>query len=293
MKKLLTSVVALTLTAGLATSLTATAGSESAFNPAKPVMTKLKNSVYQYSQFFYNSLVVVTNEGVIITDPSGEKRATDMRNEIRKLTDQPVAKVIYSHDHFDHSRGGQIFKDEGAQFITQEGCGELLSRDLENKVVKPDLTYQDVLSIKLGDKQVDLHYYGPNDGSCMSVIHMPEDKVLVGVDWHLPGYINETYRLPAHNYVGILNTFKRVRTELEYDTVISGHAPISSPQQFEEDYRFTQALFDAVWAGMQAGKTTEELKQSIQLPAFSHWRGYTENLPGHVERMSYSIWHGN
>ncbi|WP_315983297.1 hypothetical protein [Aliamphritea spongicola] len=44
---------------------------------------------------------------------------------------------------------------------------------------------------------------------------------------------------------------------------------------------------------MQAGKTTEELKQSIRLPEFSHWRGYKENLPGHIERMAYSIWHGN
>ena len=104
---------------------------------------------------------------------------------------------------------------------------------------------------------------------------------------------NETHRLPAHNYVGILNTFKKVRAELEYDTVISGHTPTSSPEQFEEDYRFVQALFDAVWEGMQAGKTPEELKQTIRLPEFAHWRGYQENLPGHIERMAYSIWHGN
>ncbi len=182
---------------------------ETGFNPAKPVMTKLKEGVYQYSQFFYNSLIVISEEGVVITDPSGAKRAADMRAEISKLTELPVTKVIYSHDHFDHSRGGRIFKDEGAQFITQEGCQELLGRDLENKVIQPDLTYKDQMRIRSGSKTIDLHYYGPNDGSCMSVIHLPEEKVLVGIDWHLPGYVNETHRLPAHNYVGILNTFKR------------------------------------------------------------------------------------
>ncbi|WP_271274151.1 MBL fold metallo-hydrolase [Aliamphritea hakodatensis] len=291
MKTLLTSVAALGLTVSLATGQANAAESE--FNPAKPVMTELKDGIYQYSQFFYNSLIVISEDGVVITDPSGAKRAADMRAEIRKLTDLPVTRVIYSHDHFDHSRGGQIFKNEGAQFITQEGCRELLGRDLENKVVQPDLTYQDQMRITSGSKTIDLHYYGPNDGSCMSVIHLPEDKVLVGVDWHLPGYVNETHRLPAHNYVGILNTFKKVRAELEYDTVISGHTPTSSPDQFEEDYRFVQALFDAVWEGMQAGKTAEELKHSIQLPEFAHWRGYQENLPGHIERMAYSIWHGN
>lgn len=263
------------------------------FNPAEPVMTELKPGVYQYFQFFYNSLVVVTDDGVIVTDPSGEVRAKAMREAIRSITDQPVTKVIYSHDHFDHSRGGQIFKEEGAEFIAQEGCMELLSRDLEDRVVLPDTTWKDNLSIMQGGKQIDLSYYGPNDGTCNAVIHMPKDKVLLAVDWHLPRYVNESYRLPAHNYVGVLNTLKRVRAELNYDTVISGHAPNSSPELFEEDYRFNQALFDAVWKELQAGKKPEEFKYTVKLPEFSHWRGYEKNLPGHVERMAYSIWHGN
>ncbi|MGF1729371.1 MBL fold metallo-hydrolase [Photobacterium kasasachensis] len=263
------------------------------FDPTKPVMTKLKEGVYQYTQYFYNSLVVITDGGVLVTDPSGEARSAQMRKAIRKLTDQPVKKVIYSHDHFDHSRGGQIFKDEGAEFITQEKCVELLSRDLEDRVVPPDVTYKNNMSVTMGGKQIDLHYYGPNDGDCMSIVHMPEDKVLLAVDWHLPGYVNEPHRLNTHNYVSILNTFKRVDRELDFDTVISGHMPVSSVEAFKEDYRFNQALFDAVWKGMQEGKKPEELKYTVKLPEFSHWRGYEENLPAHVERMAYSIWHGN
>lgn len=285
----LSTALTLTLTT-LATSHSALA--ESNFNPTQPVLTELKDGVYQYSQFFYNSLVVITDEGVIITDPSNEIRAKAMRKEIAKVTDQPVKTVIYSHDHFDHSRGGKIFKDEGAKFVAQEKCTELMSRDLEDKVIQPDDTYKDKMSITMGGKQVDLHYYGPNDGDCMSIIHMPKDKVLVAVDWHLPQYVNEPYRLNEHDSVSILNTFKRVDAELDFDTVISGHAPVSSPEAFKEDMQFYQALFNAVWEGMQQGKTTEQLKAEISLPEFSHWRGYKENLPAHIERMSYAIWHG-
>lgn len=262
-------------------------------DPTKPMMTKLKEGVYQYSQFFYNSLVVITNEGVIVTDPSGTVRSKMMLQKIRKLTDMPVKKVIYSHDHFDHSRGGQIFKDEGAEFIAQEKCTELLSRDLRGQVVQPDVTYNTDMSIRLGEKQVDLHYYGLNDGESMSVIHMPEDKVLLGVDRHLPGYVNESNRLTTHNYVAVVKTFERVMDELEFDTVLSGYMPASSSEGLREDYRFNKALFEAVWKGMQKRKTTEELKKSIKLPEFSHWGRYEENLSACVERMSYSIWHGN
>jgi len=269
------------------------AGSAMAAGLPKPAMIQLKPGVYQYNHAFYNSLVVIGEQGVLVTDPSGAERAAAMRKAIAELTDLPVTQVVYSHDHFDHSRGGKIFKDEGATFITHQGCVELLERDLEQQVVAADITYQDNYRVELGSKQVDLHYYGSNDGKCMSIIHMPTDKVLVGVDWHLPGVVNEVYRLNEHDYVGTLNTLKRVRAELDYDTVISGHAPKSSPAMLEEDYRFVQALFDAVWQGMQQGESVEQLKQSVQLPEFSHWYGYKKNLPGHVERMAYSIWHGN
>lgn len=61
----------LTLTIGMIAGASAAEG----FDPSKPVLKELKNGVYQYSQFFYNSLVVVTDEGVIITDPSGDARS--------------------------------------------------------------------------------------------------------------------------------------------------------------------------------------------------------------------------
>lgn len=279
----------LSLVLGMATSVSAA----DSFDPSKPVMTKLKDGIYQYSQFFYNSLVVVTDEGVIITDPSGDARSTQMMKEIRRVTTQPVKKVIYSHDHFDHSRGGKIFKDQGAEFIAQESCTDLLSRDLEQKVAYPTTTYRDDMTISLGGKQIDLHYYGKNDGNCMSIVHMPEDKVLVAVDWHLPQYLVSSGRLIEQDYVATLNTIKRVREELEFDTIVNGHIPVDSPELLKESEEFAQALFDAVWKGLQEGKSVDELKASIKLPKFSHWNGYEEHLSAHVERMAYSIWHGN
>jgi len=259
---------------------------------SKPVMKKVADGVYEYHQFHYGSMIVVTDEGVIVTDPSREPRASQMREEIRKLTDKPVVKVIYTHNHFDHSRGGQIFKDEGAEFISQENCVELLSRDPENKVVVPDVTYKDKMSVSLGGKVIDLHYYGQNDGQCMSVVHMPKEKVLLAVDWHLPRYLVERVRLIAQDYAGVLNTLNRVHKDLEVEKVINGHVSPDSPALLKESQEFVSALHEAVSKGLAEGKTTEELMKTVKLPKFSHWYGY-EHLPAHVERMAYSIWHGN
>ena len=60
----------LTLTLGMISSVSAADG----FDPTKPVMTELKDGVYQYSQFFYNSLVVVTDRCLLYTSPSPRDR---------------------------------------------------------------------------------------------------------------------------------------------------------------------------------------------------------------------------
>ena len=256
-------------------------------------MTRLKDGVYQFHMAHYSSLVVITDEGVLVVDPNHEFRSAAMRAEIAKLTDQPVVNVVYSHDHFDHSRGGQIFKDEGAEFIAHEGCMELMSRDLENRVVLPDVTYSDEHRIELGDKVIELKHFGSSDGQCQTIIYMPEDKVLMGVDWHLPRFLVSSARLNTHDYIGALNTLRRVRAELDYDTVISGHLPQSSPKLLAEELAFVEALYAAVWEGLRNGKSVDELKQTVKLPGFKDWLFYEENLPAHVERMAYAIWHGH
>ncbi len=259
----------------------------------KPEMTEVKPGVYHFHMAHYSSLAVITDEGVLVVDPNQEFRAAALRAEIAKLTDKPVVKVLYTHSHFDHSRGGQIFKDEGAEFITHAGCEELLARDLEMRVVQPDVLYHgDLHRIELGGKVIEMRYFGPNDGQCNSAIYMPEEKLLMAVDWHLQGMMNLPGRLNTHDYIGSLNTLRRVTAELEIDAVISGHMARSSPERLAEDLAFNEALFKAVWEGMQAGKSVEELKQTVKLPEFSHWFMYEENLPAHVERMAYSIWHG-
>lgn len=285
MKRILTAIVAATAFASTAIA---------AGDDMKPVMTELKDGVYQFHMAHYSSLVVISDQGVLVVDPNSEFRAKAMRAEIAKLTDQPVVKVLYSHPHFDHARGGQIFKDEGAEFVTHEGCKELLSRDLENRVVQADVTYSgNVHRIELGNKTVEMRYYGANDGQCNSAIYMPDDKVLMAVDWHLQGVVNLPSRLNTHDYVGSLNTLRRVTAELDFDTVVSGHMPKSSPELLAEDLAFNEALFKAVFEGLAAGKSVEDLKQTVKLPAFSHWAMYDQNLPAHVERMAYSIWHGH
>ena len=90
--------------------------------PAPFSTTKVEGTdgVYIFRYQGHQAMFIVTPEGVIATDPIGERRpaAAAYIAEIRKITQAPIKYVVYSHGHFDHIAGGQPFKDQGATFVS-------------------------------------------------------------------------------------------------------------------------------------------------------------------------------
>src|SRR5438270_12571080 len=85
------------------------------------------DNVYVFRYGGYQSMFVVTSQGVIATDPSSYRRpAKPYIDAIRAITDKPIKYVIYSHHHYDHIAGGQAFKDLGATFIAHRRAKERL-----------------------------------------------------------------------------------------------------------------------------------------------------------------------
>ncbi len=57
----------------------------------KPFEThKVADGVYSFRFFFHRNMFVVTDDGVIVTDPMNPKAAGIMLKEIRKVTDKPI-----------------------------------------------------------------------------------------------------------------------------------------------------------------------------------------------------------
>src|ERR1700674_1322080 len=101
------------------------------------------DNVYIFRNGNYQSMFVVTSEGVIATDPIAYGRPTGGQtyvDEIRKVTDKPIKYVIYSHHHYDHIAGGKAFKDAGATIIAHEKVTEHLAPLKDPNTPLPDQT---------------------------------------------------------------------------------------------------------------------------------------------------------
>jgi glyoxylase-like metal-dependent hydrolase (beta-lactamase superfamily II) len=144
MSRLATAFVACLLTAA---ALPASAQAPAA--PPPPLFSTTKvdgtDGVYIFRYQGHQAMFVVTPDGVIATDPIGERRpaAAAYIGEIQKITQAPIKYVVYSHSHFDHIAGGKPFKDLGAVFVAHRNTKRLLDARKNPDIVVPDLVVDD------------------------------------------------------------------------------------------------------------------------------------------------------
>src|SRR5882672_10603145 len=156
------------LAAALLASLVVAAAGPARPQSAQPPMfatTKVDGTdgVYIFRYQGHQSMFIVTPQGVIATDPIGERRpqaVTTYIAEIRKITQAPIRYVIYSHSHYDHIAGGKPFKDAGATFIAHENAKTTLMARKNADIVIPDETVATTRTITLGGTSLELNWVG-------------------------------------------------------------------------------------------------------------------------------------
>ena len=79
------------------------------------VTVEVADGIYSFGNGEVFGAFMVTDEGVIVMDSvNPDICRTRMLAAIQEVTDQPIRYLIYSHNHWDHIGGGQVFKDVGA-----------------------------------------------------------------------------------------------------------------------------------------------------------------------------------
>ena len=81
----------------------------------EPRVVKVTDGVYVAVGYaLANSIMLEGDDGVVIVDVTESvEAARNIMTEFRKITDKPVAALIYTHNHADHVFGGRGFVPEG------------------------------------------------------------------------------------------------------------------------------------------------------------------------------------
>ena len=294
MSRLATAFVACLLTAA---ALPASAQAPAA--PPPPLFSTTKvdgtDGVYIFRYQGHQAMFIVTPDGVIATDPIGERRpaAAAYIGEIRKITQAPIKYVVYSHSHFDHIAGGKPFKDLGAVFVAHRNTKRLLEARKNPDIVVPDLVVDDTGGkIELGGTTLELLYLGKNHGDNSLIMRLPKEKIIFVVDF-LP-LSGTQFRVMADTYVPEQEESMRKILAMDWDRMISGHPgaggrQIGTKEDVKTDLDYVIDLSAAVKEAVDAGKSYDQAIKDIKLPKWEKLPGFQQNLPGNIERY-YDYW---
>jgi len=243
----------------------------------KRSVTEIAPDVYRLQNNFHYSMVVITDEGAIITDPINTKAALWIRSEVAKLTDKPITHLIYSHSHADHASGGAVLA-KGATVIAQSNAPESIDG------VEPTLRFDETYEFTQGKKSFELTWLGPGHGADLIAVVVRPSNVAFITDVAAPK------RLPWRNMGGanIDDWIEQVRKveSLDFEIFAPAHGSVGVKSDATDVRGYLEKLKSEVLSGLEGGKTVDELKNDVTMSDYVDWGQYEAWRELNVEGMA-------
>lgn len=227
-----------------------------------------------------NTLFYLADGGVVMVDTKVAGQGSAILEQLRDVTDKPLAMIINTHTHFDHTGSNaefgaveQIVAHENARAsLMRTSCAPVTNCDAfkgENARYLPNVTFSDTRTLQVGADNIELHYFGPGHTNGDTWIVFPDIRVAMGGDLFgakgVP-YIDTENGGTALDYD---ETIARAVAGLEgaVDTVISGHVEAYPWNDLVRYAEFHRHLEDTALAALEQGRSPEEIAADYAPPA--------------------------
>lgn len=136
-------------------------------------IVQASESVYRWGSDNQCGAYIVGTDGIAVVDghyyPSGTMQW--LKEQLADRHDVPVKYVILSHDHPDHVCNYQVFDDTDITIGHKNILPHILRERRSSSA--PQITFEKLMELMLGDVTVNLLYFGPSRAVKMSPIAAP------------------------------------------------------------------------------------------------------------------------
>jgi len=229
--------------------------------------------------------VLVTDSGVVMIDDKFERNVEEMLGLIADETDQPVRYVVNTHHHGDHSGGNaKLINDSGVTAAAHENARANLVRN--DQPGAQQFVYGEQASLFLGQDEVRLLYFGAGHTNGDSVVYFPRLRAVHMGDLFVGGapFIDYNNGGSALEWDETLNAV----LQLEFDTVIPGHGPVSTREDLVEWKEKFETYRERIGDMARDGKTAEEIRAEADLSDLGGWQIgglQARSLPGMMREL--------
>ena len=216
-------------------------------------LQEIKNGVYMMSADGYNSMFMVTGEGVVVVDAPpgiGDK----IFAAVLEVTDEPITHLIYSHAHKDHIGAAHLF--ENVTVIAHNETSKTLKERNDPDRPVPDRNFTREMNLQIGDQVLQLLYPGPYHEQGNIFVYLPEHKVLMAVDHVVPGGIPWKHLSNTPNVPAFINSIDQALA-IDFDVFVPGHGQTGTRQDIIVQHEYVADLRENAMAALNEVNFTE------------------------------------
>jgi glyoxylase-like metal-dependent hydrolase (beta-lactamase superfamily II) len=195
-------------------------------------LAKLTDRVYTFNWYFDRTIVIDTDEGLVVTDPfsthlSGALSAALAGHGLAK----PCHTVIYSHFHLDHVRGAAHLAP--VHVVAHHKCPDYwldFDAHATADILAPTRLIDGDTTLTIGHLDIELLYLGLSHTDTLYAIHVPSEGVLYAADTVGIGVFLPSGGIALYT-PGYFRALDRM-AELDFTTFVGSHFGWGTKQQF-------------------------------------------------------------
>jgi len=246
-------------------------------------ITQVSDSVYRWGSDGQYGAYIVGTDAIAVVDGHYCQSGTVhwLKEELAKRHDVPVKYMILSHDHPDHICNSQVFDDTAVTIGHKNILPHIIRENRPSSV--PDITFEESMDVMLGGVTVNLLFLGPTHSDNLIQVHVPEEKVLIGIDIAKGKSLFPDYRdMDVHSMLNVLRALEHMP---DVEIVLPGHGPVVGQENFGYQRRYIQALRDDLLDHIVAGNSLQQIRDSVTMDEFSDYGYFDEWLDSNIVTM--------
>jgi cyclase len=243
--------------------------------------------------------LVVGPESMLAIDAGGGPQHARNFIAAAKPFGKPFDRIVITHEHPDHTVGMTQFP-EGIEVVAQEGTRAQMLKmrqpttpgywannpawgrpDDVNRIILPNVTYRDRMSVFYGDIQVDFVWPGPAHTSGDTLVRLPREKVLFMSDI---AFFDVT-PLNGSGYVADwIKVCEDILRDPAVETIVPGHGPVGGKAQLDDMLNYLKLLVREGRRGYDAGLSAGRAAAEIDLGHYAKWTD-AERVAPNIARL--------
>jgi cyclase len=217
----------------------------------------------------------VGDNGVLVIDTKMSKESVEKTiEEIKKITDKPILYLVNTHSDGDHIGGNQFFS-KSVTIIAHENCRQEFFHPRGNgqpsdwtdnpELVPyvPSLTFCQKLTIYLGEKTVELWYFGIGHTTGDTVVYFPVEKIAFLGDQIFMGRPQLIHSYKGGNSFEHVKTLTQMLDTLEATKFCSGHTEPVDRSAVKHHIQEMITLQNTIKSLAAQGKSLEEIQKEF------------------------------